>query len=282
MAMPILESFRIEVLSDGQRLPDSQLIQRIDRFSGAVQKLLGPLRLGKRLQFHTENDGKILWLLIGIEPSGQMGLYETEDQFDGVDDPEHYFEVDSSKRYLEQAIRGLQELSLVGRLTAAALERFIGRQDFSRSSIPGIGLLDVGLREKNRLNLKSGNDSTLVLDCTDLPKLHTSETLCTINFRVESIGKRKAHVWLPKESRRLLDSTKSEIRLFYPVGSAGKSIRAALFDAMERETILRWAVRGTRSLLGAFHSAYCESLAESRGIQMKSTITCNPMSLPQI
>lgn len=258
--MPVHESFRIEILSHGQSLSDVQLVKRIDRFTHAIGRLLLPLRLGKRLQFCTETDGKLLWLVATIEASNQIGLYSEE--LDDLVDPEHAFEVESSKAYLANAIRYLQELLGLGSLTAAALERFVRKHDQANDDGTAIHFLAAGLREHRKIHVQSGDDSTLMLDCTNLPRHHTSESFVPILFSVQSVGRNEAQIRLSKSSKRLVDATKTGVRLFYPVGADGKKIRATLFSGMEDQRNLRCNTRCTRTLLGTFHSAYVATITD--------------------
>lgn len=260
--MPATESFRVEVLGQGQRLPDSQLIKRLTRFTTSIQKVFSPLKLGGRLQFQTETEGTLLWLVASIEPSGQVGLYAEEPEGATNTDSEHQFELDTSRLVLRQAIGGLHELAQMGRLTAAALERFVRQHSFERDKIPGIELLNAAIRERKELHLSTADGSALFIDCKDLPKFHTSESFTAIDFRVESVGMRHAQIIISKNSRQLLSATKSEIRLCYPLDQPGHDIRAALFAALQKCCTQRWLVRTTRSLIGEFHSAYVHSLSE--------------------
>lgn len=254
--MPKLESFRVEVLSEGQSLSNDQLSKRIDRFIKAIHRLLLPLKLGKRLMFRTETDEKILWLVVNIDSSGQMGLYS--EHLDSEEDPELGFEVASSQAYMARAIRDLRELMQLGRLTAAALERFTRSHLAACDDLPGISLLDVGLKEKSRINVQNAQGHTLLLDCTDLPRQYTSEAVFQIDFYALSVGENMTSIKVTKDSKRFLESEKYELRLFYSGGSTGKEIRARLFAGMESKRRMRCNVRCTRSLLGWLHSVYAE------------------------
>lgn len=260
--MQASESFRIEVLGRGQRLPDSQLVKRLARFSDAIGHIVAPLRLGKRLQFQTETEDRNLWLVVTVETSGQMGLYASENPDNDHIDNEHVFEIDSSRQLLQHAVSGLQQLAQLGRLTTAALDRFIQRHNCEREMIPGIELLNAGLREKKLLQLHTPDGSSLTIDCTDLPKFHTSEYLYQIDFKVDSVGTSKAHIFLSNESRSLLNSKKVKVHIFYPPDRSADTIRSALFTLMQLHQNVRWNVRCTRSLLGNFHSVYVSDLQE--------------------
>jgi hypothetical protein len=268
--MAATESFRVQVLSSGQRMPPAQLNRRFERFSSAVEKILRPMKLGRRLQFHSLFDGNSLWLLVYIEHSGQTGLFEDLSTGE-IEDFELRSEVKSSEWYLKQAMQSLRELASLQCLTPAALERFIQQSSSMRGQILGVDLMKVGLLEKSQIHLGTSNCALQHFDFSQLPKLHTSSTLFTIVFRVIFVGKGEAKISLSKEARQLLGAEKSLVSLLYGKGLAGKPIRATLFGAMEDAHHLKWKVRCTKNLLGDFHSVYVESMCQCVGTNDEST-----------
>jgi hypothetical protein len=244
--MDEIEAFRVLIRRLAGETPHDQVIASSRKLKAAVERVVKPLGLGKRLMFAHCIDKECPpceWMIVKVQSSGQHALFE-DWVLQTEQDLEARRETAAALELARAALNSLRRLSEIARLTPVQFHQIL--QDPDDDQILGIQLgVEPHPPEIFVLRDPAGGDA--VADFVTVPRRVTLPEFRQIRYLPEQVGRKSASVHLLRDDGTLCKST---VDLYWGTVNEARKISYALHRHSWNGRALSAQVRDTMNAKG--------------------------------